>query len=284
MIEGLIDAVTSGAERTKIVEICQEAGRQGFRHLVNEPCKRDVEEGRTALAYAVQMNLHRMTSDLIELGASVHQRMGANTTALTLAATNKSRDGTEMVRLLLSKRADPSELRQAGIDTEKLNITMQYWLDISNKSPKLTDEDMKHLEKARPMHKKHELAYAIVGERLSLAMFKNALSGYFSKPRGFTSGKLEREPMVMLLLGCPGHGKTYLSRNAAKALVGEDNYKEVACGAIRDDADLFGSKLGGARSSSHSSKGELIEWLRERQGKDVIVFLDEFEKIQGGII
>jgi ATP-dependent Lon protease len=115
-------------------------------------------------------------------------------------------------------------------------------------------------------------------------MFKSALSGYFSKPRGFTSGKLEREPMVMLLLGCPGHGKTYLSRNAAKALVGEDNYKEVACGAIRDDADLFGSNPGGARRSSHSSKGELIEWLRERQGKDVIVFLDEFEKIQGGII
>ena len=66
--------------------------------------------------------------------------------------------------------------------------------------------------------------------------------------------------------------------------MGEDNYKEVACGAIRDDADLFGSNLGGARHGSHSSKGELIEWLRERQGRDVIVFLDEFEKIQGGII
>jgi hypothetical protein len=63
--------------------------------------------------------------------------------------------------------------------------------------------------------------------------------------------------------------------------VGEDNYKEVACGSIRDDADLFGSNLGGARHGSHSSKGELIEWLRERQGRDVIVFLDEFEKIQG---
>ena len=283
MIEGLIDAVTSGAEGTKILEICHEAGRHGFRNLVNEPCKRDVEEGRTALAYAVQMNLYRMTRDLIEFGASVRQRMGANTTALTLAATNKSRDGTEMVRLLLSKRADPSELEQAGIDNEKLNITMRYWLDISKKSPKLTDEDLQHLERAPPMNKKHELAYAIVGERLSLAMFKSALSGWFSKPRGFTSGRLERDPLVMLLLGCPGHGKTYISRNAAKALVGEDNYKEVACGAIRDDADLFGSNLGGAGHGRHSSKGELIEWLRKRQESDVIVFLDEFEKIQGGI-
>jgi len=56
---------------------------------------------------------------------------------------------------------------------------------------------------------------------LSLSMFKSALSGWFSKPRGFKDGKLERDPLVLLLLGCPGHGKTYLSRNAARSLVGE---------------------------------------------------------------
>ena len=86
----------------------------------------------------------------------------------------------------------------------------------------------------------------------------------------------------MLLLGCPGHGKTYISRNAARSLVGEDNYNEVACGSIRDDADLFGSNLGGGgKNASYSSKGKLIEWLRARQGRDTIVFLDEFEKIKG---
>jgi len=169
---------------------------------------------------------------------------------------------------------------------------------------------------------------------LSLSMFKSALSGWFSKPRGFKDGKLERDPLVLLLLGCPGHGKTYLSRNAARSLVGEvclssrsllrfvrsllrvcevsfalklglfclktrppltlmhthtththtpqDNYNEVACGSIRDDADLFGSNLGGGgRNASYSSKGKLIEWLRARQGQDTIVFLDEFEKIKG---
>jgi SpoVK/Ycf46/Vps4 family AAA+-type ATPase len=113
-------------------------------------------------------------------------------------------------------------------------------------------------------------------------MFKSALAGWFSKPRGFSNGKILRDPLVMLLLGCPGHGKTYISRNAARSLVGDDNYLEVACGAIRDDADLFGSNLGGAGSSgSYSSKGKLIEWLRARQGRDTIVFLDEFEKIKG---
>jgi len=86
----------------------------------------------------------------------------------------------------------------------------------------------------------------------------------------------------MLLLGCPCHGKTYISRNAAQSLVGEDNYNEVACGSIRDDADLFGSNLGGGgKNASYSSKGKLIEWLRARQGRDTIVFSDEFEKIKG---
>jgi hypothetical protein len=56
----------------------------------------------------------------------------------------------------------------------------------------------------------------------------------------------------------------------------------VACGSIRDDADLFGSNLGGGGgNASYSSKGKLIEWLRARQGQDTIVFLDEFEKIKG---
>ncbi len=60
-----------------------------------------------------------------------------------------------------------------------------------------------------------------MGERLSLSMFKSALSGWFSKPRGFKDGKQKRDPLVLLLLGCPGHGKTYISRNAARSLVGE---------------------------------------------------------------
>ena len=105
----------------------------------------------------MQSNLYSLASDLIDLGASVHQLMGTKT-ALVLAATNQLRDGTEMVRLLLSKRADPAELEAAGVDTTKLNITMQYWLQVARQSPKISDEDLEHLRKNPPMHKKHELS------------------------------------------------------------------------------------------------------------------------------
>jgi len=130
--------------------------------------------------------------------------MDTNTTDLTLTVTNKSKDGTEMVLLLLSKRADPSELEQADLDNEKLNITMRYSLGESEKSPKIIDEDLQHLGRTPPMNKMQKLADAIVDDRLSLDMFTSALSGWYSKPRGFTSGRLERDPSVMLIivLGC----------------------------------------------------------------------------------
>ena len=42
--------------------------------------------------------------------ADVNATMGRSTTALTLAVTNQKADGTEMVRLLLAKGADPQQL------------------------------------------------------------------------------------------------------------------------------------------------------------------------------
>ena len=54
----------------------------------------------------------------------------------------------------------------------------------------------------------------------------------------------------------------------------------MACGAVRDDADLFGARLGGARCGQYSSDGLISAFLRKRQSKDCIVFLDEFEKIK----
>ena len=95
----------------------------------------------------------------------------------------------------------------------------------------------------------------------------------------FGNPQSNRKPLVLLLLGPPGHGKTYFSSNTARSLVGEDNFLFIPCQSIRDDADLFGSRLGGSRSGEYSSDGQLTSWLRERQGRKCIVFLDEFEKM-----
>ena len=77
-----------------------------------------------------------MANDLIDLGAQVDAEMG-NETALTLAVTNKIRDGTSMVRLLLSRGASPSFIRRhadANVETQ-LNHTMKYWLERAEAAP-----------------------------------------------------------------------------------------------------------------------------------------------------
>ena len=76
----------------------------------------------------------------------------------------------------------------------------------------------------------------------------------------------DSKPLVLMACGPPGHGKTFFSRSIAKALVGEENLLEIACGNIQDNADLFGSRMGGGGLGG-SSDGELTAFLRQRSGK-----------------
>jgi hypothetical protein len=272
--------------------------------LVNRPSFKDnADEGRTPLSYAVAKNLAKQLAHLIDLGADVSKTMKGTfmtNTALTIAAMNQKRDGTEMVRVLLSKGANADELAAAKIDEHLLSLGMRYWLDKSRRVGVPNQAKLAHMKKTPPMDRLHELDYAVVGEEAAVSVIQEALAGRFGNPQG------NRKPLVMLLLGPPGkhcnailcnlirpqisrtksyheftgHGKTYFSSNAARSLVGEDNFLFIPCQSIRDDADLFGSRLGGARNGSYSSDGQLTHWLRQRQKKKCIIFLDEFEKMQ----
>lgn len=114
----------------------------------------------------------------------------------------RASDGTEMVRLLLSKGADPTQLDAAKINVAELNCTMRYWIAVATATPPPTPEDLEHLAKTPPMHKMHEIKYSLIGQDIACEMVKRALTARFGNPRGRNS------PLVMLLLGPPGHGKT----------------------------------------------------------------------------
>jgi uncharacterized membrane protein YgcG len=220
------------------------------------------------------LNKFQTVRDLIDLRADVNAVMGEHTTALTLAITNPKLDGTEMVRLLLSKSATTTGLAAAKIDVDKLNVTMQHWLAKAMKTPPLSKEDLEHRAKLPPMHKMCELKYALVGQEVALNKFEMAMCTWFGTRRGFNGTELLAKPMVMLMTGLPGHGKTYLCRNAASSLVGEDNFLYYHCEAVKSEADLFGARTFGR------GNGALLEWLKARQGKDCVVFLDEFHQIK----
>ena len=299
LVDSFVDSVCGSAKRSELRSLISEADyaisnstnmEYQESDLVNRlSYKHHVSEGRSPLSYAVAKNLYNQVYTLIELGADVSKVMSPTkegdddvseqnivpTTALVLAATNSKRDGTEMVRILLSKGARPSELSDANVDESLLNRGMKYWIKKARRIGIPPMDELRHMAHLSPMDRIHELDYAVVGEEPAVAVVQEALAARFGNPQG-NRGK----PLVMLFLGPPGHGKTYFSSNAVQSLVGEDNFLFVPCQSIRDDADLFGSRLGGARSGEYSSDGQLTGWLRHRQGKKCIVFLDEFEKMK----
>lgn len=234
--------------------------------------------GLSPLSYAVALNLKQQVYNLLELGADTRKFMSylpdhrPQRTALTIATMNTKRDGTEMVRILLSKGASPEELVSANINETKLGRGMRYWINKSRRKGMPSPEMLKQFSHLSPMDRMHEMDYTVVGQESAVSFVQEALAGRFGTPQG------NHKPLVLLLLGPPGHGKTYFSSNTARSLVGEENFLFIPCQSIRDDADLFGSRLGGSRSGNYSSDGQLTSWLRERQGKKCIVFLDEFEK------
>ena len=223
MIHVFVNAVTAQYNKADLQELIREAKKSGLLDVVNAMCYRDVrEDGRTPLAYAVVKNLERVVRDLIDLGANVNAKMGKHT-ALTIAATNQLRDNTEMFRLLLSMGANPSSIADAGLEVAQLNRTMKYWLERSKANPPPDEKTRRHLAKMPPLHRLHEIKYALIGQGAAITTVEEALSSRFGNQQG------RKSPLVLLLLGPPGHGKTCISRNIAKSLVGDDNYLEVTC-------------------------------------------------------
>jgi hypothetical protein len=223
MIHVFVNAVTAQYNKADLQELIREAKKSGLLDVVNAVCYRDVrEDGRTPLAYAVVKNLERVARDLIDLGANVNGKMGKHT-PLTLAATNQLRDNTEMFRLLLSMGANPSSIADAGLEVAQLNCTMKYWLERSKANPPPDERTRRHLAKMPPLHRLHEIKYALIGQGAAITTVEEALSSRFGNQQG------RKSPLVLLLLGPPGHGKTCISRNIAKSLVGDDNYLEVTC-------------------------------------------------------
>ena len=90
-------------------------------------------------------------------------------TALTIAATNSKRDGTEMVRILLSKGASPSELVSANVEENELSRGMRYWIDKARRVGVPSFEELDHLSKLSPMDRIHELDYAVVGQEAAVS-------------------------------------------------------------------------------------------------------------------
>jgi ATP-dependent Lon protease len=108
--------------------------------------------------------------------------------------------------------------------------------------------------------------------QVARALVQEYITTFIRHKRAF-----DQKPLVLLLPGPPGHGKTWSARNIARALSSDDDsFLEVAMGAVNDKADLFGgSPFGGG---ADVVRGSLCGFLHDRAGKLSVVLLDEIEK------
>ena len=176
---------------------------------------------RTPLAYAVEFNNDAFARFLLELepvAADPNLRMPptpdcpGGDTALTLAAKNEQYDGTEMVRILLARGADQAQL--AEVPEDCMNRTMRYWRTRACERRVFKQKMLK----AFKLEGLREVEFAVVGEQAATTAISNQIM-HFVGQYAAHDGK----PLVMFIPGAPGHGKTYFTKNLAKALVGEQN-------------------------------------------------------------
>ena len=198
-----------------------------------------------------------------------------------------------MVRFLLSKGSDPVHADRPDLEDAK-NVSMRYWLQQSKQHPNYPgnypgDELQRNgdgesifkgpCDRLEPfgLQKTLELWFMMLGQRLASFVLTQCVNAHFLDP--------VKKPYVMMMPGPPGHGKTYSSSRVAATIANEDDILLLQMGEIKDDADLWGSNLGGGLGSgSGASDGQITKFLRDRQlpaGRRKVIILDEFEKIMG---
>lgn len=146
------------------------------------------------------------------------------------------------------------------------NLSQRYalWKASTIKKPKAA---RKQLAEAHGINELFEIPYHIIGQPYATQqVIERITSHLLFRPN-------ESEPLVLLLTGTSGHGKTELARNMGRLLSLE--IQLVDCASVRRAEDLFGSSPGYERSRESAP---LINYLAANTGQRSVVFLDEIEK------
>eukprot|EP00937_MAST-01D_sp_MAST-1D-sp2_P006743 g6743.t1 len=128
-------------------DVCDHLDKPRFRDSINSinidaVVNCPTGEQRTPLAVAVMYNNGEFARILTQCGADPDVRMPDGETALTLAIqaieSESHFDGTEIVRMLLSRGATP--LVPGHVLYQEMNITMKYWMDTAPEAADDSDD------------------------------------------------------------------------------------------------------------------------------------------------
>ena len=110
-----------------------------------------------------------------------------------------------------------------------------------------------------------EVPYRIIGQQEATRTVVDAIVNVYMSDRN--------KPLVLLLTGLSGHGKTELAKNLGACLSLRN--VSVDCARMKNETDVFGPQ---APYERYDKGSPLNNHLCERAGQRSLVFLDEFEK------
>eukprot|EP00775_Hariotina_reticulata_P006799 gene6799-7015_t len=116
-------------------------------------------------------------------------------------------------------------------------LTMCYWLARASELPSLTPMAYKVMRESA-LIRAPEMRLAVIGQEIACSLLYNQMLAYF----GLSDTPLEgaRKPLVLLLAGPPGHGKTLMGQSMPRML-GDIPYHFEDCSKLDHVIDLLGA-------------------------------------------
>lgn len=234
---------------------------------------------RTPLAEAVIASEDKLTRFLVdEANADVKVRLADGAPVLMSALGDTTRDGSELVRFLLSRGAadDFTPEEWAAAHSAARFPIMTYWLKLASEITPPTPAEKKDLESVGLKHL-HGLMFSCVGQEAA----KRSIVAAVRRWRYFSPNR----PLVLCLAGPAGHGKSVAGKALAAALgidisKGENDgggYCSVDLGQLGTSEALLGTepKYRGGEGGT-----KLGNFLHRNSGKACVVQLDELDKVE----
>eukprot|EP00274_Cyanoptyche_gloeocystis_P002581 CAMPEP_0196654688 /NCGR_PEP_ID=MMETSP1086-20130531/4413_1 /TAXON_ID=77921 /ORGANISM="Cyanoptyche gloeocystis , Strain SAG4.97" /LENGTH=544 /DNA_ID=CAMNT_0041986593 /DNA_START=364 /DNA_END=1998 /DNA_ORIENTATION=- len=253
--------------KSLVLKIDRDFPGLGWRALVHDPWGINY-----ALHAAVRANRKDVVAFLVEKQGNLELKDLGNLTALMYACLKHGKLGPDMFRFLLSYGANVDEVIQNEECKQVLrnSIAMQYWSDVAKSLPRNTNPQLIKNREVMKLTELNRIHYGIVGQSLAKHILSNAISGLYG-------ARTSKKPLVAVLAGPPGHGKTVLAQQVADA-IGADHsngFHFVECNMEKNVASLVG--LGPAYRGGEL--GSLLDqFLTKNSQKRAVVLLDEFEK------
>lgn len=140
---------------------------------------------------------------------------------------------------MLSKGAGPIEGLADRIHPGSRNArSKRYWIDRAQLHLGYVPERLKQYG----FDNASALTLSMVGQPLALAWVVQGMAAKLAFPK--KEEDEEDKPLVMVLGGYPGHGKTELSTLLAEMTADATDYIKIDCGVSRTPAEFFGHAAG----------------------------------------